>query len=173
MVPDSDADVDAADNNTDEAVAGTSMLNACLPELISLAISSTGDKEIQDVFARKMATHPRGLLGNAAFADLEGISAFSARVFHHCSLELIGWQKATEVLRAELRATALKFDSERSSLNHAKETLSVEISNLQRVIKTLNELDECRNTVCSAEFKCYINLDEKIVRCSKCMCKHR
>lgn len=132
-----------------------------LPLAIEAAVRSTGDGELLDILASATAANISTVTELDQFESIRVMTGFSMKVLRSCAQEIQTLEKAVEESRRTIE------------LQQAQEQQSkCEISRLCRALRVLKRTGCCRNSSCDAEFQCFIDPNEGILRCDKCRCTH-
>ena len=134
---------------------------ASLPSAINIAIQSTGDDELLGILASATAVNISSLLGSDQFTSLDTLTDFSIKVLHRCAQEI-------EDLAGEREESKLQLCEAEERIQQSK----LEVSTLRGCLEVLKKTSRCRNLNCGAEFLCFIDPSECLLRCAKCRCKH-
>jgi hypothetical protein len=122
---------------------------ASLPTAIEEAVELTRDKQLLRILAEAAAVSSSTLLNMEKFKSLSVMSDFSFHAMQGCAHE-------NQALNTEHQ-----FEEQKELLRRKR-----------RCLQVLRRTSQCRNINCSAEFQCYIDPNECILRCSICQCKH-
>jgi hypothetical protein len=134
---------------------------ANLPTAIEGAVELTGDKELLEILAEAAAVNIPTLLDTEEFKSLSVMTDFSIRLLQSCVQENQALMTELEETQRQLCAVENCFKAQDEQLRREKGCLQV-----------LKRTSACRNANCSAQFECYIDPDECILRCARCRCKH-
>lgn len=133
---------------------------ASLPSAIDIAVQSTGDDELLGILASATAANISSLLDSDQFTSLDVLTDFSIKVLHICA--------------QEIRALTGQREESKLQLREAEEQMQqskLEILTLKGCLEVLKKTRQCRNLNCGAEFQCFIDPNECLLRCTKCRCK--
>ena len=134
---------------------------ASLPSAIDIAVQSTGDNELLGILASATAANISSLLGSDQFTSLGVLTDFSIKVLHSCAQEI-------QALAGQCEESKLQLRKAEEQIQPSK----LEISTLRECLEVLKKTSQCRNLNCGAEFLCFIDPSECLLRCAKCRCKH-
>lgn len=132
-----------------------------LPPAIEAAVRSTGDDKLLDILAATTAANISTVTELDQFESMRVMTGFSMKVLRSCAQEIQTLEKAVEESRRTIE------------LQQAQEQRSkCEIATMCGALSFLKNTSCCRNSSCDAEFQCFIDPNESILRCNKCRCRH-
>lgn len=132
-----------------------------LPTAIEAAVGSTGDDELLGILASAAASNISTLLELDQFKSLGVVTDFSIKVLQGCAREMLQLSEVKKRSSSEIELQKGQIQDSKS-----------EISALKGCLAVLKKTSWCRNSNCDAEFQCFIDSDECLLRCAKCRCKH-
>lgn len=127
---------------------------ASLPSATKSAVQSTGDGELLGILASATAANISTLLESDQLTRLGVVTDFSIKVL--------------QILAGEREESKLQLLEAQEQIRQSK----LEISALRGCLEVLKKTNRCRNLSCDAEFQCFIDPNECLLRCTRCRCKH-
>ncbi|KAM4054396.1 BTB/POZ domain-containing protein [Hirsutella rhossiliensis] len=144
-----------------------------LPTMTQEALEWTGDNELLEILASATAENISALVGTYEFKSLKPITDFSLKVLRYCDEKIRGLGEELQQTKLQVQSLESRLAIEASAYQVMTMEKSAEKSAFDRCLQTLRKTRRCRNVNCDSVFGCYIDPEERVLRCQGCKCKHK
>ncbi|KAF4509240.1 hypothetical protein G6O67_005518 [Ophiocordyceps sinensis] len=139
-----------------------------LPSATKAALTFPKDDDLIDILASATAENLSTLVVMQTFKSLKPINDFALRVLKSCNGKIQGLVQELKQAKSELADLNTRMDMQ----NSIHQGVMLDRDEFRRCLVILNKRSFCRNITCDSVFGCYVETDERILRCTKCKCKH-